>query len=116
MTNSKSQFQMNPLIPSLSPGETVPQLGAGNKPKAILWQSTNWIGDRESAEGALERNLLANKIIRLFTMQTSSSTIRTVAHHLQITAILKLPKLALCPLSAITTQSLGGEGKGKGGV
>ncbi len=43
------------------------------------------------------RNLLVNKIIRLFTMQTSLSTIRTVAHNLKITAILKLPKLALCP-------------------
>jgi hypothetical protein len=115
MTNSKSQFQMNPVISSLSTGETVPQLGVCNKPKAILRRSTNWIGDRESAGGALERNLLANKIIRLFTRQTSSSHIRTVAHHLQITAILKLPKLALCPLSTITTQSLGGEGKGEGG-
>jgi hypothetical protein len=38
-------------------------------------------------------------------MQTSFSTIRTVTHNFQITAILKLPKLALCPLAAITTQS-----------
>jgi hypothetical protein len=40
----------------------------------------------------------------LFTIQTSFSIIRTVTHNLQRTAILKLPKLALCPLSAITTQ------------
>jgi len=62
----------------------------------------------------LERNLLANKIIRLFTMQTSFSIIRPVTHNLRITAILKLPKLAFCPLSAITTQSLGGQEKGEG--
>jgi hypothetical protein len=43
-------------------------------------------------------------------MQTSFSTIRTVTHNLRITAILKLLKLALCPLSAIATQSQGGEG------
>jgi hypothetical protein len=41
----------------------------------------------------------------LFTMQTQFSTVRTVAHNLKIIAILKLPKLALCPLPAITTQS-----------
>jgi hypothetical protein len=71
-------------------------------------------GDRESAEGALERNLLANKIIGLFTMQTPFLTIRTVAHNLKIIAILKLPKLALCPLPAITTQSPRGEGRVRG--
>jgi hypothetical protein len=41
-------------------------------------------------------------------MQTSFSTIRTVAHHLKINAILKPPKLVLSPLAAITTQSQGG--------
>jgi len=41
-------------------------------------------------------------------MQTSFSTIRTVAHTPKITAILKLPKLALCSLAAITTYSLKG--------
>jgi hypothetical protein len=69
--------------------------------KPIPWRSANWTGDRGAAEGALERNLLVNKIIRLFTMQTSLSTIRMVAHNLKITAILKLTKLALCPLSPL---------------
>jgi hypothetical protein len=44
-------------------------------------------------------------------MPTSSSTIRIVNHNLQRTAVLKLPKLALCPSSTITKQSLEGEGK-----
>jgi hypothetical protein len=47
-------------------------------------------------------------------MQTPFSTVRTVAHNLEIIAILKLQKLALCPLAAITTQSLWGESKGVG--
>jgi len=49
-------------------------------------------------------------------MQPSLSTFRMVAHNLKITAILKLPKLALCPLSPvpITTQSLEGGGWGEG--
>jgi hypothetical protein len=76
-------------------------------------RSTSWLGDREAAEKALERNLLANEIIRLFTMQTSFSTIRTV-HTLRITAILKVAKLVLCPLTAIMTQSPRGEGEGEG--
>jgi hypothetical protein len=38
-------------------------------------------------------------------MQTPFSTVRTVAHNLKIIAILKLQKLALCPMAAITTQS-----------
>jgi len=67
----------------------------------ILRRFTNRTGDREAAEGALERNLLASKFIVLFTMQTSFSTIRTVAHNLQRTVILKLPKLALCPLAPL---------------
>jgi len=48
-------------------------------------------------------------------MQTSFSTIRTVAHNLQITAILKLPKLALCPLPAHynTVSSWGRVGEGE---
>jgi hypothetical protein len=44
-------------------------------------------------------------------MQTSLSTIRMVAHNLKITAILKLPKLALCPLSPLR-HSLAGEREG----
>jgi hypothetical protein len=76
--------------------------------------STNCPGGREAAEGALERNLLANKIIGLFAMQTPFSTVGTVPHNLKIIAILKLPKLAPCPLPAITTQSLKGEEKGEG--
>src|SRR4030067_3825312 len=76
--------------------------------KPIPWRSANWTGDRGAAEGALECNLLMNKIIRLFTMQTSLSTIRMVAHNLKITAILKLPKLALCPLPPLR-HSLSGE-------
>jgi hypothetical protein len=46
-------------------------------------------------------------------MQTPFSTIRTVAHHLKITAILKLPKLVLSPLAAITTQSQRGGVRGR---
>ncbi len=68
--------------------------------KPIPWRSANWTGDRGAAEEALERSLSLKKIIRLFTMQTSLSTIRMVAHNLKITAILKFPKLALCPLSS----------------
>jgi hypothetical protein len=94
--------------------DTVLQLGVGRKPKAILRWATNWIEGRGAAEGALERNLLTNKIIRLFTIQRSFSIIRTVAHNLQITAILKLPKLALCPLSVIMTQSHGERGRVRG--
>ncbi len=66
-------------------------------------------GTEGAAEGALDlparsrsgegrADLLANKIKRLVSIQTSFSTIRTVAHNLKITAILKLSKLALCPL------------------
>jgi len=43
-------------------------------------------------------------------METSFLTIRMVAHHFQITAIRKLPNLALCRLPAIVTQSLDGGG------
>jgi hypothetical protein len=50
---------------------------------------TNRPGDREAAEGALERNLLANGFISLFTEEASSSTIRFVTHNFQRTAILK---------------------------
>jgi hypothetical protein len=46
-------------------------------------------------------------------MQTSFSTIRTVAHHLKITAILKLLKRVLSPLAAITTQSQRGGVRGR---
>jgi hypothetical protein len=77
-------------------------------------RSTSWLGDREAAEKALERNLLADEIIRLFTMQTSFSTIGTVTRTLRITAILKVAKLVLCPLTAIMTQSPRGEGEGEG--
>jgi hypothetical protein len=62
-------------------------------------------GDRGTAEGALERNLLANKFILLFTPKTSFSMIRIMTDTLQRTAILKLPKLALCPFPTIMTQS-----------
>jgi hypothetical protein len=43
-------------------------------------------------------------------MQTSLSTIRMVAHNLKITAILKLPKLALCPLSPLRHSLQAGGG------
>ena len=46
-------------------------------------------------------------------MQTLFSTVRTVAHPTKIIAILKLPKLALCPLPTIMTQSHGGWGDDK---
>jgi hypothetical protein len=79
----------------------------------MLPKFSNRAGDREAAEEALERDLLANKFITLFTRETSFSTM-LVIHCLQRTAILKLRKLALCPLPAITTQSVGGEGWGEG--
>ncbi|OGP64285.1 MAG: hypothetical protein A2169_06530 [Deltaproteobacteria bacterium RBG_13_47_9] len=43
----------------------------------------------------------------LFPMQTLFSSIRVVGPSLQINAILKLTKLALCPLATIVTQSPG---------
>jgi len=43
-------------------------------------------------------------------MKTLFSAIRTVAHNLKITAILKLLKLALRPLLAMTTQPPGQRG------
>jgi hypothetical protein len=64
---------------------------------------TNRPRDGEADEGALERNLLANKFILFFTMQASFPTIRDVTHKFQTFAILKLPKLVLHPLAAITT-------------
>ena len=104
--------EINHFTPHLNPPpqKTVLQLGVGRKPKAILRWATNWIEGRGAVEGALERNLLTYKIIRLFTIQRSFSIIRTVAHNLQIDAILKLPKLALCPLFVMMTQSPRGEG------
>jgi len=93
-------------LPSL--GDCV-VIGRRQKKKPILRRSTNRPGDREAAKGALERNLVANKSIVLFTMQTSFSTLRPVPHNLYRTAILKLPKLALCPFPAIMKQSLEGE-------
>jgi hypothetical protein len=50
-------------------------------------------------EKALERNPLTSKIISLCTMETSFSAARTLGHNLQITAILKLSKLAVCSIS-----------------
>jgi hypothetical protein len=67
-------------------------------------------GDGESAERALERIFLAYKIIGFFPMQTPFSTIRMVAHTLEIIAILKLPKPALCLLPTAMRQSYRGEG------
>jgi hypothetical protein len=42
-------------------------------------------------------------------MKRSSPTTRMRGHNPQITAILKLSKLAVCSLPAITTQPLEGE-------
>ena len=64
-----------------------------------------WPGNRQSVEEALERNLLASKIISLYPMEASFSAARTLGHNLQITAILKLSKPAVCSLPAIMTQS-----------
>jgi len=62
------------------------------------------------AEGALERNLLAYKFMRFYSINPSFLRTRKFDHPLQITAILKLLKLPACPLPVITTQSLvGGE-------
>jgi len=102
----KNSVENNFQILPAPPFRSCVAIGSRQKIKGYPSPPTSSIGDREAAERALERNLLANKIIRLFTMQTSFSIIRTVTHNLRITAILKLPKLALCPLSAITTQSL----------
>ena len=71
----------------------------------------NCSGDRQAAEGALERNLLVFNLKRLYGIQPPFLTIRTLNHIFQITAILKLLKLSACPLPVITTQSLEGEGK-----
>jgi hypothetical protein len=43
-------------------------------------------------------------------MQTPLSTVRMVAHTLEIIAILKLPKPALCLLPTAMRQSYRGEG------
>jgi hypothetical protein len=80
-------------------------MGRTQKIRTYPAKFTNRPGDREAAEGALERNLLANKFIIFFTLQTSFSTTTFVTHNLQRTAILKLPKLALCPFPAIRTES-----------
>ncbi len=48
-------------------------------------QFTDRPRDREAAEEALERNLLANKFIILFTLETSFSTITFVTHTFQRT-------------------------------
>jgi hypothetical protein len=63
-------------------------------------------------EGALERNLLANKIKGMFTIQTPLSIVRAFAHTIKMIAIIKLPKLALCHLPAIMTQSFSNGGLG----
>ncbi len=103
-----------PSSPFSSPRRDCVAMGIREKSKPILRRFTHRTGDREAAKGSLEWNHLANKFIVLFTIQTSYSTIRTVTHHFQRTAILKLPKLALCPLPAITTQSPRGERGGEG--
>jgi len=72
---------------------------ATQKIKADPQKFANRPGDREAAEEALERNFLVNGFISLFTEETSFSTIRFVTHNLQRTAILKLPKLAVCPFA-----------------
>jgi hypothetical protein len=69
----------------------------GGKSEPALRRFTNRPEDRGTAERALERTLLANKLIALLTMETSFSIITMVIHNLQRTAILKLSKLALCP-------------------
>ncbi len=71
----------------------------------------NCSGDRQAAEGALERNLLAFNLKRFYGIHPPFLTIRTHTHVLKITAILKLPKLPACPFSVIATQFLEGEGK-----
>ncbi len=47
------------------------------------------------AEEALERDLLAYRFIKLFTLETPFSIITFMTHILQSTAILKLLKLVL---------------------
>jgi hypothetical protein len=77
--------------------------------KPILWQPTSWPGGREAAEGAFERNLLANNIMHWPSMETPFIAIRMVTHSPQISAIRKPMKLTLCRLATITTQSFVGE-------
>jgi hypothetical protein len=71
----------------------------------------NSIGDRQAAEGALERNFLLCKFKHLYPMKESFLVTRTVGHTFQRTAILKLPKLVACPFHANTTPSPRGQGK-----
>jgi hypothetical protein len=67
-----------------------------------------WPGNRQSVEEALERNLLASKIISLYPMEASFSAARTLGHNLQITAILKLSKPAVCSLPRLAKGGVGG--------
>jgi hypothetical protein len=100
----------NPAIISSPLGDCVVIYGVGIKFKPIPRCHMSWPGERQAAEKALERNLLADKMRRLFSIQISFSAIRTVGHNLQITAILKLWKLSVFPFPAIVTQSVRGEG------
>jgi hypothetical protein len=52
--------------------------------------------------------------MRFYSIHPPFLPIRTLNHILQITAILKLPKLPACPLPVIATQSQRGEGRVRG--
>ena len=76
-------------------------------------ENARLLGDRRLAEEALERNLLSCKFMRIHFMKTPFPMTTMIDYTIQKPAILKLPKLVTCPLTAITTQSLRGEGKGE---
>ena len=73
-----------------------------------MLETARLLGDRRLAEEALERNFLSCKFIRMYFMKTSFPMTRMIDYTFQKPAILKLPKLVTCPLTAITTQSLKG--------
>ncbi|MGO8987691.1 MAG: hypothetical protein ACLQGU_08125 [bacterium] len=80
------------------------------KNESLHVENARLLGDRRLAEEALERNLLSCKFIRIYFIKTSFPMTRMIGYAFQKPAILKLPKLVTCPLTAITTQSPKGEG------
>jgi hypothetical protein len=80
----------------------------GKKMNPSMLENARLLGDRRLAEEALERNLLSCKFIRIYFMKASFPMTRMIDYTFQKPAILKLPELVTCPLTAITTQSPGG--------
>jgi hypothetical protein len=94
----------------LSPLEACSMIEDTKKPELLIRQYPRCPGDRQAAEGALERNLLACRFMRFYCITPSFPKTRTFDHTLRITAILKLLKLPACPFPVITTHSLDDEG------